>query len=375
MTTIFTLPLGRCLNTATQFIFVCALAVTAHDTGVPDTPEVSPTVSVLPTSIEKKGPIKIKAHSSRQPSTGQGFWRFEAVKELMPLPEEIRPHVPGAHGTLIVDGERDVVYWGLQDVGWVAFSERLTRSEVITGDPVFSRGNLHGADLLRRHGKAPLVAVADNVDGEVYLSDTTFGQAQVLGLPRQGYEDGKGFNPTDVAFMGKDSIMITDGYGKAYFMPATVQPFAYEGDIHGGKSISQTPHGITSENGGKTLLLSARPEGQIKRWSPSKDKWMEALGLPAGSTVCDVDLWGDYALAPCLDGPDKTPGPIYILNLKKRTIVSVLRPKTDLNYADAQHIHDAAWYVVGRGRNREIYVLFTNWNPGGVGALRCAGAE
>jgi hypothetical protein len=353
---------------------VCLPGAVAHEVGHAHDHAVFPQVTTLPTLIENKGPRKISSRGVTEALTGQGYWRFEAMKALMPLPEEIVPRVPGAHGTLVVDADRDRVYWGLEQVGWVEFSETMTRSRVVAGDPVFGRGNLHGADLLKRRGKAPLVAVADNVDGEVYLSDTTFARAQVIGLPAQGYEDGKGFNPTDVAFVGNDSLMVTDGYGKAYFMPASVEPFAYAGPIRGGKAVSQTPHGITSDDGGKTLLISARPEGQIKRWSPKKDEWLETLGLPAGSTVCDVDLWGDYALAPCLDGPDKTPGPIYIVNLKKRAIVSVLRPKVDLAYAEAQHIHDAAWYVIERGPNKGIYVLFTSWNPGGVGVLRCVGA-
>jgi hypothetical protein len=356
------------------FGLVAVMSATAHEVGQAHAHDVFPAVQSLPTLVENKGPMKLPAAAAPGASTGQGFWRFEAVKELMPVPEAIRARVPGAHGTLVVDADRDVVYWGLEQVGWVAFRDRLTQSRVVDGDPALSRGNLHGADLLKRRGRAPLIAVADNVEGEVYLTDTTFAKAQVLGLPLQGYEDGKGFHPTDVAFVGNDSVMITDGYGKAFFMPATVDPFEYSGAIHGGKAVSQTPHGITSDDGGKTLLFSARPEGQIKRWSPKKDQWQETLGLPAGSTVCDVDLWGDYALAPCLDGPDKTPGPIYIVNLKKRAIVSVLRPKVDLAYADAQHIHDAAWYVIERGPNKGIYVLFTNWNPGGVGVMRCVGA-
>jgi hypothetical protein len=54
--------------------------------------------------------------------------------------------------------------------------------------------------------------------------------------------------------------------------------------------------------------------------------------------------------------------------------VSILRPKVDLGFSEAQHIHDACWYVSGKGRQRELYVLFTNWNPGGVGALKLVGA-
>jgi hypothetical protein len=58
------------------------------------------------------------------------------------------------------------------------------------------------------------------------------------------------------------------------------------------------------------------------------------------------------------------------VNLKKKTIASIIRVKEDLGYESALHIHDAAWYVRGRGRNREVYILFTNWNPGGVGAIK-----
>jgi hypothetical protein len=74
-----------------------------------------------------------------------------------------------------------------------------------------------------------------------------------------------------------------------------------------------------------------------------------------------------------LNGPDQAPGPIYIVNLKRRAVVSTLRPKTDLGFSEAQHIHDAAWYEVGKGRDREVYVLFTSWNPGGIGAMRLVG--
>jgi hypothetical protein len=113
------------------------------------------------------------------------------------------------------------------------------------------------------------------------------------------------------------------------------------------------------------LLVSARPEAQVKRWSVKDHGWLETYGLPAGSTVCDVDLWGDYAL-PLSDGPEHSPGPIYILDLKKKTIASTLRPKEDL-IQRAQHIHDACWYVTGEGSNREVFVLYTNWNPAASG--------
>lgn len=344
----------------------------AHDGVHPHAP-APPTAHALKSETETKSPIRrLPAPEPGARTTGQGGWTFVAASPgLLPLPAEIRPHLQGAHGTLVVDAERDVVYWGLENVGWVAFSNRLSMSWVVKGDPSFTRGNLHGADLLRREGQLPLVAVADNVEGEVYLSDTSFQHAEKLGRPQGGPYDGlQSFHPTDAAFAGESTVFITDGYGQAWFMPAGVDSFQYRGEFHGGKAISQTPHGITFDGADRSLWVSARPEGQLKRWSIAKEQWLEVQGLPPGSTVCDIELWGDYALAPCLDGPNQSPGPIYVLNLKRRSIVAILRPKEDLGFTEAQHIHDAAWYVVGKGKHQELYVLFTNWNPGGIGAMR-----
>lgn len=343
----------------------------------PSGPASAPVVP-LQFAVEKKGPIKapppLPASDGRKRS-GQGFWKFVAVEGVLPIPVEARGFVKGAHGTLLVDAERDTVYWGLEKVGWIAFSNRLKQSWIVKGDPAFASGNLHGADLLPRRGQLPLVGVADNVEGEVYLSDTSFQHADKLDWPQGGPYSAKGeFHPTDVAFTGGGGLFVTDGYGKAWFMPATAKPLRYGGAFHGGKTFSQTPHGVTYDPSDKSLLISARPEGQVKRWSVAKEGVLEVQGLPPGSTVCDVDLWRGYALAPCLDGPEKSPGPIYILHLKKKAIVSTLRPKAELGFTDARHIHDAAWYVVRDGRRTEVFVLFTNWNPGGLGALKLVNA-
>lgn len=365
------LPTVRLLVLSCSVIVLPGI-VLGHDMGRPHSHEPPPTARPLPFRVEAKTPIKgIKLAPGSVTTSGQGAWKFAAAPGLAPVPETAKPHLKGAHGTLIVDAERDIVYWGLENVGWIAFSDRLGKSAVITGDASLAKGNLHGADLLPRRGRLPLVVAADNVEGHVYLSDTAFGSVTTLGIPPGGpYADGKGFAPTDAAFTRAGEFWVTDGYGKAYFMPATMEPLAYTGAFYGGKTISQTPHGITYDRKDKSLLVSARPEARIQRWVPARESWLEVHGLPAGSTVCDVDLWGDYALAPCLNGPNNSPGPIYVINLKKRAIVSTIKPKEELGFTEAQHIHDACWYVAGRGRKRELYVIFTNWNPGGIGVVR-----
>jgi hypothetical protein len=347
----------------------------AHDAaGGKDHHHEATQATALPFVVEKKGPVsapKAIQLAPGQKTSGSGFWKFIAQPDLTPVPEGAKPRLKGAHGTIVVDYATDTVYWGLEKVGWIGFSNKLKSSWIVAGDAAISAGNLHGADILPRKGKPALIAAADNTSGQIFLTDTSFKNANILRIPdAQPYADKKGFAPTDVAFQNASTLWVTDGYGKAWFMPADVDPLKYQGKYYGGKAFSGTPHGITYDPRDKSMLVSARPEGQVKRFDIQHEHVHDIEGLPKGSTVCDVDVWGDYALAPCLDGPDRSNGPIYIINLKKRAVVATIKPKDDLGYAEALHIHDAAWYVTGKGRNREVYILFTNWNPGGVGALK-----
>lgn len=330
--------------------------------------------NTLPFQIETKGPVRapvaIKASADLKIS-GQGFWKFAAARELVPVPAAV-PSVKQAHGTIIVDKQKDIVYWGLQGVGWIGFSNKLRDSWIVQGNPAFTNGNLHGADILPRGKQPPRIAAADNMSGKVYLTDTDFQNIETINKPDFGsYATNAVFKPTDVAFAGSKELWVVDGYGQQRFMPADVSPFRWQGEHYGsGKKFSMTTHGITYDKAHDDLLVSARPEGLLKRVDRDGRLLTEILGLPAGTLLCDVDVWGDYALAACLDGPNKTPGPIHIINLKKRTLVATIKPKDELGYEDALHMHDAAWYITGKGKEQEVYILFTNWNPGGIGALR-----
>ena len=363
--------------TALAVAVLLSAPLLAHDSANPH--DHPPAAKPLPFVVDSTGPVKVSGPKVKRfdvPVSGQGYWAFSPVVGAVPVPASALPVLKGAHGTLVVDPTRDVVYWGLENVGFVGFSNRLMSSWVIEGDPALRKGNLHGADILSRPGKSPLVAAADNVEGEVYVSDTTFQKAEKVRIPSGGpYADGKGYAPTDVAFGEAGTLWVTDGYGRAYFMPADVDPLKFRGKFHGGKSLSQTPHGITFDPASKNLLISARPEAQVHHWSVKDSKVLEVQGLPAGSTVCDVDIWGNYVLAACLDGPNGTPGPLYVIDQKRKVVISTIKPKEELGYAFAQHLHDACWYVTGKGDKREVYILFTSWNPGGIGALKLVNAE
>lgn len=333
----------------------------------------------LPLAPEKKGPVKAPPRLKQSvPVSGQGFWKFMAVTNAVPVPVAAKPFVKAAHGTLIVDADRDTVYWGLKKVGWVALSNGLSESWVVRGDDAFTHHNMHGADILPRKGESPLVVAADNEGYKVYVTDTTFLHPHILRVPEGGpFATNKTYRPTDVAIVDANDFFITDGYASGFFMEAAIDPLAFKGKFFGGHAMSETPHGISYDARDNTLLISARPEGQLKRWSVNKEQMQSVVALPKGTFLCDVDLWDDYALAACLDGPparpgdtNKTPGPLMILNLKKRTIASIIKPKEELGYEMADHMHDAVWYLHKNGRQTDVYLIFTTWQPGGIGALK-----
>lgn len=358
-------------------VIISALLVTNSVFGhyAPGNEYATTNSTTLPFAIETKGPVRAPAPTKSSPDlkvSGQGFWKFVAARDLVPVPAAV-PSVKQAHGTIIVDKRTDTVYWGLQSVGWIGFSNKLRDSWIVPGNPAFTNGNLHGADILPQSGKRPArIAAADNMSGKVYLTDTAFQKVETLAKPDFGsYTTNKGFAPTDVAFTGGKEMWIVDGYAQQRIIPANVNPIKWQGEHYGGgERFSKTTHGITYDKAHDDLLVSARPEGLLKRLHREDRLLTEILGLPKGTLLCDVDVWGDYVLAACLNGKDKSPGPLYIINQKTRTIVSTIKPKEELGYQDAHHMHDAAWYVTGKGKDQEVYILFTNWNPGGIGALK-----
>src|ERR1017187_4123363 len=230
---------------------------------------------LLPVRIvtEQKPPLKPKitvSKSSGVRTSGQGAWTFMAVTNVLPIPAKAQHAVKGAHGTLIADSDRDTVYWGLQGVGWIAFSNSLTESWVVKGDPKLAEGNIHGAELIKRpKGQLPLVAAADNVKHRVFVSDTSFTNVQTLGYPANSgkYTNASQFNPTDATWVNTKRFWVTDGYGEGWISEATTSPLDYTGLMFGGHALSQTPHGVTYDPRSEELIVSARPEGKFVLWS------------------------------------------------------------------------------------------------------------
>ena len=66
-----------------------------------------------------------------------------------------------------------------------------------------------------------------------------------------------------------------------------------------------------------------------------------------GCLLVDADDWS-------------IPAPIYILDALTYEVLSVVRPKADLNIELAQHLHN----VIGHIHNGELYLVCQAWNPG-----------
>jgi len=72
-----------------------------------------------------------------------------------------------------------------------------------------------------------------------------------------------------------------------------------------------------------------------------------------------VDYWGNYAIVPALDGPDRTKGaPIFIL--ENDQVISTIFPKDELGLTNFQHIHNAVFNEI----NGKLYIIAQSWNPG-----------
>jgi hypothetical protein len=176
------------------------------------------------------------AHKSRTGAQNQrtGCWRFVAAPQLVPVPDAAKPHLKGAHGTLVVDSGAGRRVLGPGTCRLIAFSQKLTKSEVVQGDP-FSAAATCGADLWRRPGQVPLIVAADNV-GDTCTSRTPLSAGGVPGQPRGRPVRGRERLCADRrSHEGGD--YVTDGYGKAYLMPASTDPFKYQGEFWAARGL------------------------------------------------------------------------------------------------------------------------------------------
>ncbi|MFN8391652.1 MAG: hypothetical protein U0136_15290 [Bdellovibrionota bacterium] len=141
----------------------------------------------------------------------------------------------------------------------------------------------------------------------------------------------------------------------------------------GGKGGSDKPgllgtghSGSIREEGGQTFVdVADRAHFQRERFTLD-GKHVATLQLPEGSLVCNIFYDGDWAVASCLDGPDRSKGaPIYIMYKDK--IVHTLIAREEFGLSNFTHIHGAAIRIVEQTPGKIVLALRAQaWNPGGV---------
>ena len=307
--------------------------------------------------------------AARAATSGSGKWAFRVASEYR-LPAKAQERINSAHGGFAVDPKTKDLYFGLKGVGVVRLGPQPGDSEIINGFPELANGNLHNVTLFYHQGK-PILSCPDNETGHVYLLDLEEETLRTLDRPEvnQYYQDGGSFNPTDTEF-AKSTLYVTDGYSAGNFV-LMANPFrpAWHDGFFGGKGAKHgrfgTCHGVTHNREAGTIAIADRPHSRIERFN-FKHKYLESVTLPEGSWPCDVDFLDGRMVVGCLFGPEKsTPAPIYIMD-RGGKVISTIRPKKDLGFDKAKHIHNATWWVVPskNGDSKKVMIAVTAWNPG-----------
>src|SRR4051794_7248804 len=111
-------PTCKIIAIATVVLNTARLCL-AHDALVVAGPADTNQAAPMKIEVETKGSVKAPRLEGTQAVSGQGYWKFTAATNLVPVPADAQPKLKGAHGTIIIDSEHDTVYWGLQGVGWI----------------------------------------------------------------------------------------------------------------------------------------------------------------------------------------------------------------------------------------------------------------
>ncbi len=302
-------------------------------------------------------------------TSGSGKWAFRVAPEYR-LPAKARNQINGAHGGFAVDPRTKNLYFGLKGVGIVRLGPEPGDSEIIGGSPELSNGNLHNVTLFYHQGR-PFLSCPDNQRGHVYVLDLKERSVTTLDPPKvnEYYREGGSFNPTDTEF-AKSTLYVTDGYSAGNFV-LKADPFksSWHADYFGGKGTEHgrfgTCHGVTYNSEAGTIDISDRPHSRIERYD-FDNNYLSSVTLPEGAWPCDVDFYQDRMVVGCLFGEGKsTPAPVYILD-REGEVISTIRPKKDLGFDKAKHIHNATWWVVPSkdGRSKRVMIAVTAWNPG-----------
>ncbi|MBV9468209.1 MAG: hypothetical protein JO316_01530 [Abitibacteriaceae bacterium] len=318
------------------------------------------------------------------PVSGQGKFRFKVFLTSERLPEEAKKVLRSAHGGSAVDHRpgKGETYFFLRGAGILRVSADMQSVQLVPTAPAMKNVNMHNTTIWYGPDGAPYLVFPANETGQIFTTNLEGKLLNTLGIPTAGQElgnttcneyfahNGK-FAPTGVEYLDGLYYVSTGYCDLDYVLTAQVSfnPIsATWNDLSfGGRGTGEgkfgTGHSITVPPGLKRIDVADRPNARIERFS-RYGRYLSTLTLPAGTLACDIDYWGNYAVVPALDGPDRTKGaPIYFL--ENDQVVSTILPKEELGLKNFQHIHNAVLREVGG----KLYIITQAWNPGDFAIL------
>ena len=305
--------------------------------------------------------------------SGEAPFEFAHRSDLHVLPGSALEFEVNLHGGFAAD-KRDgfgQLYYGMPGYGILRIDPDLTRQALIPLPDALKPMNFHSTKIGAIAGAWRLFLPANNeaqvavvsLDGELdfVLTRPEFEQYQSESTP---------FAPTDTVLVDQQ-LYVADGYGANYISTANVSSQRWTG-IFGGKTDDASENGRFATAHGINLHFST-PNHLVIADRPSSRLQVHDLGgafvashtLPPGSWPCGVDFlsWQGRWIAvigSLVDPVKDRPAPIYIVDVNTYQVLSIIRPKEDLDLELVQHLHNVVWHV----HQDHLFLVCQSWNPG-----------
>ncbi|MEX0275627.1 MAG: 6-bladed beta-propeller [Flavobacteriaceae bacterium] len=179
----------------------------------------------------------------------------------------------------------------------------------------------HGLTLHNENGEEFLY-ISDNLRHEVIKTTLDGKEVQVFPYPRESgkYDTKEQYIPTETTIAPNGDVFVADGYGKQYILH-----YNADGElltVFGGKGdedhLFNNAHGICMDNrgpGGPTLLITARQQNKLKRFSMD-GRFLESYDLP-GAYICRPVIHGDHVYLATIWSGDGSEGTGFVSILDK----------------------------------------------------------
>lgn len=183
----------------------------------------------------------------------------------------------------------------------------------------------HGLTLNVENGK-DFLYIADNNRHEVIKTTIDGKVVQIFPFPKESgkYDKADQYIPTETAVASNGDLYIADGYGLQYIMHynSKGQLLNVFGGRGAGNEYFDNAHGICvdTRDGRETLLITARMQNKLKRFSLSGEL-LEVIDLP-GAYICRPVIHGDHVYLATIWSGDGSPntGFVSILNKENKLI-------------------------------------------------------